>query len=657
MKKFFLVFFLLIISQTHNAQIRELGKNTKKGIDSKGLRQYNNQNDTLNKREIKVKLDGKTKYTDYKIISHTYDTTYVDTTLTIKKDYIFNFRRKDNFELLPFHNQGQTFNNLAYSFSQPKLFPDIGFNAKQFNYINIDEVNYYRVPTPTSQVMYRTGQEQGQVLDVLFTLNFSKRLNVSLAYRGLRSLGQYRRSLASTGNFIGTFSYSTPEDQYNIRTHITSQNFTNQENGGLTSTSLQNFLSNNEEFTDRGRLDVNLADAENKLDGLRVYINHNYKLFSSKDSTNTKDFSNLKVGHIFTYENKKYVYSENTPTTSLFGNTSRNSAIKDSLNYRLVNNQAYLEFNSKYVLGKFKVKANYTTTNYGYDSIININNPVNKIKLKGNAISFGADWKGKINNFEINADATIVPGSGHLAGSYFNGTALYKKDSVFTAKGTLSLTSKAPNFNYTLHQSSYNDYNWNTDYSNTTTQNIGFAFLSKWGNALLDFTSIQDYTYFDENSKPQQFDDIVTYLKVKVNKEFKYGKFALDNTVMYQNVSNGSSVFRVPQLVTRNTFYYADEWFKGKPLLVNIGMTFNYFTKYKANAYNPLLAEFTLQNNTEIGYPTLDVFFNARVRRTRIYFKIDNVTSSFTTKNYFSAPNHPYRDMSIRFGLVWNWFI
>ena len=126
---------------------------------------------------------------------------------------------------------------------------------------------------------------------------------------------------------------------------------------------------------------------------------------------------------------------------------------------------------------------------------------------------------------------------------------------------------------------------------------------------------------------------------------------------MFQNVSSGSSVFRVPEIVTRNTFYYTDYWFKGKPMLVNIGVTFKYFTKYKANAYNPLLAEFTLQNTDEIGFPTFDVFFNAQVRRTRLYLKVDNVTSDFTKKNYFSAPNYPYRDFTVRFGLVWNWFI
>src|SRR5690625_5982098 len=47
--------------------------------------------------------------TDYKIISVIGDTTYVDTTLNIKKDYKFNYLRKDNFGLLMFSNIGHSY--------------------------------------------------------------------------------------------------------------------------------------------------------------------------------------------------------------------------------------------------------------------------------------------------------------------------------------------------------------------------------------------------------------------------------------------------------------------------------------------------------------------------------------------------------------------
>ena len=623
------------------------------------LKQYSNkQSDSINtSSSTTVTLSGKTKYTDYKIISHKRDTTYIDTTLTLQKEYKFNYLRKDLFEFLEFHNQGQAVNNLGYSFNNVYPFPDIGFSAKQASYFNIDDIDYFEVPTPTTEILYRTGLQQGQVLDALFALNFSKRLNVSLSYKGLRSLGAYRQALVSNGNFRGTFQYRTKKNQYQIKGHLTSQDFFHQENGGLTAESLVNFIEDDPNFTTRARLDVNLTDSESQFDGNRVYIEQSYKLLSSKDSINNKDFSNLKVGHILTNENKTYQFIQGRLNTAFFGTANSSNPRNKKATSKITSNELNLEFNSKYVLGRFKAKTNFTNYSYGYDTILNSNSSVNRLKLEGNAISFGADWNAKIKNFQLNADVSITPGNGRLFGNFLKGEAVYEKDSVFSVKGTVLLSSKSPNFNTLLHQSEHDAYNWQNDFSNVNTRDIGFDLKSKWLNASLNFTNLDNYTYFDEESKPQQFANQITYLKVKANREFKLGKFALDNTLMYQNVSSGSSVFRVPEFVTRNTFYYTDYWFKGKPMLVNIGVTFKYFTKYNVNAYNPLLAEFRIQNDEQIGFPTIDVFFNAQVRRTRLYFKVDNATSSLTDKNYFSAPNYPYRDLTIRFGLVWNWFI
>ncbi len=615
------------------------------------------QNDSLSSNETKVILSGKTKYTDYKIFSHKRDTSYIDTTLTLQKEYKFNYLKKDNFELLEFHNQGQTFNNLGYSFDNLSQFPDIGYRAKQVSYLEIDDIKYYEVPTPTTEILYRTGLQQGQVLDAIFTLNFSRRLNVSLSYKGIRSLGAYRRALVSNGNFRGAFHYRTKENQYEIRGHLTSQDFFHQESGGLTPEMLENFINEDENFDQRSRLDVNLTDAESQFDGTRAYLEHSYKLLANKDTITDKDFSNLKIGHVFTNENKEYGFNQNATATAIFGTANDSGATNNEAKSSIINNEVNLEFNSKYVLGKFKAKAQLTNYSYGYDTILNSNSTINKLKLEGNAISFGADWNAKIKNFQLNADASITPGTGRLSGNYLKGEAVYEKGSLFRVKGSLLISSKSPNFNTLLHQSKYDNYNWQNDFSNVNTRDLGFSFTSKWINAGLNFSNIDNYTYFDENNLPQQFANQITYLKVKANREFKFWKLGFDNTVMYQNVTSGSSVFRVPEVVTRNTIYYTDDWFKGKPMLVNIGITFKYFTKYNANAYNPLLAEFTLQNTDEIGFPTFDVFFNARVRRTRLYLKVDNVTSSFSEKNYFSAPNYPYRDFTIRFGLVWNWFI
>ena len=49
-----------------------------------------------------------------------------------------------------------------------------------------------------------------------------------------------------------------------------------------------------------------------------------------------------------------------------------------------------------------------------------------------------------------------------------------------------------------LHQSEYDAYNWQNDFSNVNTRDIGFDLKSKWLNASLNFTNLDNYTYFDE---------------------------------------------------------------------------------------------------------------------------------------------------------------
>jgi hypothetical protein len=102
--------------------------------------------------------------------------------------------------------------------------------------------------------------------------------------------------------------------------------------------------------------------------------------------------------------------------------------------------------------------------------------------------------------------------------------------------------------------------------------------------------------------------------------------------------------------------YFTTYMFK-KALFLQTGIMLNYFSTYYANDYNPVIGEFFVQNSKEIGnHPNLDFFVNAKIQRTRIYFKVEHFNSSFTGNNFYSSPNNPSRDFTIRFGLTWNFF-
>lgn len=192
--------------------------------------------------------------------------------------------------------------------------------------------------------------------------------------------------------------------------------------------------------------------------------------------------------------------------------------------------------------------------------------------------------------------------------------------------------------------------------------------MTSWLTASAQFSILKDHLYFNDVTllsqknvqtqivAPTQYSGTINYLSFKLSKEFKFGKFAFDNTVLYQKVGQDEAVLNVPELVTRNTIYFTDYFFK-KALFLQTGVSFHYFTSYYANDYNPVIAEFFVQKEKQIGnYPVLDFFVNAKIQRTRIYFKVEHLNSSLTGNSFYSAPNNPYRDMTIRFGLTWNFF-
>jgi Holliday junction DNA helicase RuvA len=96
---------------------------------------------------------------------------------------------------LPFANEGQTYTTLFYGLKKSSAFPEMGFAGKHFNYSSAQDILYYHVPTPLTELYFKTVMEQGQSLDAFITLNTSENFNFSLAYKGLRMIGRLTGTL------------------------------------------------------------------------------------------------------------------------------------------------------------------------------------------------------------------------------------------------------------------------------------------------------------------------------------------------------------------------------------------------------------------------------------------------------------------------------
>lgn len=594
----------------------------------------------------------------YKIISHQRDTTFLDTTQSIQKEYRFNYLRRDRFELLPFNNVGQTNNTLAYDFTAYHLKPRFVAQSHHFNYRDMEDMNYFNVPTPLTELYYKTAFEQGQQLDAFFTVNTKKNFNFSIAYKGLRSLGKYQHSLTSTGNFRFTSNWESSNQRTRFRGHIAAQDVLNRENGGLTDSSIALFEANDPEFQDRGRLDVNFEDAENKLEGLRFFGELEYDLLKQIDSTSSNV---LTMGAWAMYEDKSYEYRQNSAFEG-FGPAYISTGLRKETKLEDFQGSVYSRWNND-VVGELGGYVKYTDYNYGYNSVLILDDGRITNRLKDNLVEMGATYKKQFNKVDIYGKGAINI-AGEFDGNYLEGGIGYQINENGKVSARARIHSVAPDFGFLLYQSDYVNYNWQNNFENTKTQELILDLASqKWLDLTLTYTGIDDYTYYqlkgnDSTPTPAQFGDRVDYLKVKAVKEFRYGKFALMNTLMFQQALSGEEVLNIPEFITRNSLYYQDRWFKNA-LFVQTGLNFTYFTEYNMNAYDPVTAEFYVQNDQELGaFPLVDLFFNVKVQGIRIFFKWEHINELFNSTNkHFSAPGYPYRDAVIRFGVVWNFLL
>ncbi|SFQ28088.1 Putative porin [Flavobacterium akiainvivens] len=635
-------------------------------FSQKGRRQQaglpNRANDTLksNMPNAPVPKDTVATIDMYRIITLQNDTIQVDTTLTIQQDYKTNYLRKDNFGLLVFPNEGHTYNTLFYGLNKFNPFPEFGFKAKHFAYQEVDDINYYHVATPYTDLMYRSVIQQGQILDATFSANTSQNFNLFIGYKGIRSIGKYLNSIASNGNFRMGFSYNTTDMRYRIKAHFTGQDFSNQENGGITVEDIPNFELSEPPYDKREGLDVYFRDATSVMKGNRYFFDHYFRL-------NKTNLNSIVFHHQFNYEHKFFEFDQPTPSTR-FG-PAITSDIYQKTRYNRMYNLVGAAYSNEtigaieFYLEDYNYNYFYRTIILGSDGQPEIPNAINdRINTYGARYTYQkGNWKGTALLSNSITDQSLAN---------IDLQARYKFDDRNEVSARFQNMNKLPDLNYRLYQSDYEQYNWFNNFNNEKINSLQVEAKTKWVDISAQYTLLKDHLFFENTNpvagiekfdsllvKPLQYGNTISYFSVKAGRDFKFLKyFGLDNTVLYQNVQQDDAVLNVPEFLIRSTFYYDDRWFQNA-LQIQSGFTLNYFTEYYMNDYNPLISEFYVQRERKIGnFPTVDFFLNLKIQEFRLFLKAEHFNSSMTGYNYYSAPNYPYRDFTVRFGIIWNFF-
>lgn len=599
----------------------------------------------------------------------------IDTSLTIQKEYKNNYLRKDYFELLPFVNMGHAFNRLGHNFTEGSHLSQMGAKSKHYAFLEVEDIKYYRVPTPITELFFRTTMEQGQLSDAVISVNTSPQFNMAIAYRGMRSLGKYVNQRSNSEAFRFAMTYQTLNERYQAKVHYISQEIGNQENGGITDEEIGLFESGDPDFLERSVLDVKLRSAENTLKGKRSFLEHTYELVSSnKDSA-----AYWKVGHQIMNETKTYRYSD-ASNSEYFGSLVYNISINDENRWAILKNRIETKLSNP-SLGKLNAGIEYATIDYFFEVAEGTPEEIWPTSYREAQSFLNADYVFKWRGFDL-----IAYFNKTITGNRLSDELSVKSKIVFSNQVSFDakamLINKSPDFNFSRYRSNYLNYNWNlTDLKNITITSLEASFSHpSWGSVSAHVQRLENYTFYNQffpavDSETGIAPDLLlvqvvqaqkplTYLKARYSSHYTLGKFALTTTAQYQKVTSDEiqhsdgqvNILHVPEWNVRSTLSFSTDLFK-KALFIQAGLTGHYFTRFYADQYNPLLGDFMRQDRTLIGdYPRIDAFVNGRIDRTRIYIKYEHANSTLTGYNYYSAPNYPYRDALLRIGIVWNFF-
>jgi len=639
---------------------------------------------------------------DYKIMYLDGREELVDTSLSLEREYSFNFLRKDYFEFLVFPNMGEAFNKLGYDFHDQFFTPQMGARVKHFSYFEKGDVPYYEVPSAYTELFFKSTFEQGQFLDSSLAINTSPNFNIAVSFRGFRSLGKYSSSLGRSRQFRISSQYRSNNDRYRMRLHQATQSIENQVNGGLTNDSVYFFENapnyveadetgepvldenGNEKivfydgFLDRNRLPTQIR-ADNILQGKRYFMEHNYKIIPfQKDSSAYK----ASIGYSSSLENKTYNFIQNRPNIYFFEKYDTPN-VNDSTTLKSLENKLFLHIsdasigNIKFDLYHHNWKYDNGYNDYTKDTILsnslNINRIASKVTWDKKLFGFSTKLMAyKSLNKDFSTDAFTV----NLSRKIFEDLNL---------EASYKYRSQPLDFNFYLLESDFKEYNWeNKNLLNQHFRTRSVAlFHNNWGSLKGEWTLINNYIFFYNNTPLPSFnekfktvvfqtDESIDYMKIRFDQRFDFGNFTWANNIQYQKVNQQKKIdeilgdplaLNVPEWLIRSTFMLTSSIFNNS-LFFQTGATFFYFTEFYADQFNPLLSEFVTQNNTKIGnYPRVDVFFNAKIQSSRIFLKLENVSAPIkhlinidAPYNYYSGPFVPYRDFSVRFGLIWNFF-
>jgi hypothetical protein len=576
-----------------------------------------------------------------------------------------------------------TLGNYGLPFYQINFFdrvtnPDMFLYSNYYPFMHIPEkALFMNTMVPFTELVWSFGAPRNlseQTFKVRHSQNINRFLNFGFVYDIVFSLGQYNYQRAEDKNFSLYTSYR--RERYKLYFSAGLNNIINYENGGISDSSYIDRVITKEIKT--REVPVRLGSLDNAVTRLKnknILLVQRYTLGAKQSSTNDSvpgkksGFFGLSgtFSHIFLIETNKKSYSDSYPISGVYDSIYISSTSTfDSLYSRSIKNTIRFDFTTD-ESRKFRLGGGFGIRNelFRYSQII----PTHDTLLADTATWNNSSNAvvGRLYNNIGDKFRWIATGelyiTGYRAGD-FNLNGLISKSFDFKkGRGLLyfkgSVTNTQPSFWYQQWGSNHFEWNNNLNKEFRIDFSSGFSYPQRKMELKFNYAIIDSYTDFDLAALPAQNSGSLSVLAVLVSKDLRAWKFHLANDVLFQKTSS-PDILDLP-LVTLRSAGYFEHMFRFKStngkLYTQLGGEVTYNTLYHPYSYMPSTGRFYRQDQVSTGnYPFVNLFFNLKIQRTRLFIMFDHVNFGFNGNNFDMVPSYLMNIRMFRYGLAWTFY-
>lgn len=538
----------------------------------------------------------------------------------------------------------------------------LGYQSIQKYFLSIDSVKFYNTKTPFTSAQYVFGAKEESYVEFTHSQNIKPYLNLAVDYKRPVSQGFYNHQKSGIHNFSFSQWFKAPSNRYNLLSGYVFNQAKTQENGGV---KVDDIFTNPAYAQDASTAPVNLTTAENKFNQHNIFITQIFYFGPEINTTDTTKKKSIQpkygLTHHFEVNSNKIRYKDDEDSSSTYYSDFyfSNDTTRDFTKSNTITNEIYFHnysVSSDDSLSKNSFKYSWSG---GLRYLINKYQQNTILETRHGLQLFGSIKNHESSNnkfdYKVEAKVDLAP---KYSGDFLTSVQLkFQPNKLFYIAPFAFINMQSPSMK--MERFYINHVQWQNNFKKQFTIQTGAKLgVPKWNlNAGLDYFMIKNYWYYGVNASPEQYTKSLQVFKVFAEKNFYLKNFVFKNAAYYQLVSN-QDIIHQPQFYLKHQWYYRGSYIKKKPLHAEFGFDLTYFGKHQADAYDPAIMSYYLQNEETLKfYPIVDVFFNLQVKRTRIFAAMQNITQGlFGEKGYYTHPNSPAPPRAFRLGVSWQFY-